>query len=127
MLAAPGGTYNERAWQNEILQIIRLLYPKYLAAFPSVPVKDFEASTTRQLDFMLVDVSGYVDVLEIKQPFDDCIVTPGVYRANHVPYRELSGTVQQVDALRERLADDDLVITEVRWCDRGVLVRLDLV
>lgn len=97
MLAAPEGTYNERAWQNEILQIIRLLYPKYIAAFPSVPVKDFEASTTRQLDFMLVDVSGYVDVLEIKQPFDDCIVTPGVYRANHVPYRELSGTVQQVE------------------------------
>jgi hypothetical protein len=57
MLAAPVGTYNERAWQNEILQIIRLLYPKYIAAFPSVPVKDFEASTTRQLDFMLVDVS----------------------------------------------------------------------
>ncbi len=97
MLAASVGTYNERAWQNEILQIIRLLYPKYIATFSSVPVKDFEASTTRQLDFMLVDVSGYVDVLEIKQPFDDCIVTPGVYRANHVPYRELSGTVQQVE------------------------------
>lgn len=97
MLAAPVGIYNERAWQNEILQIIRLLYPKYIATFSSVPVRDFEASTTRQLDFMLVDVSGYVDVLEIKQPFDDCIVTPGVYRANHVPYRELSGTVQQVE------------------------------
>lgn len=97
MLSAPAGTYNERAWQNEILQIIRLLYPKYIAAFSSVPVKDFDASTTRQLDFMLIDVSGYVDVLEIKQPFDDCIVTPGVYRANHVPYRELSGTVQQVE------------------------------
>jgi release factor glutamine methyltransferase len=36
------------------------------------------------------------------------------------------GTVQQVDALRDRLRDDDLEITEVRWCDRGVLVRLDL-
>lgn len=60
MLAASVGTYNERAWQNEILQIIRLLYPKYIATFSSVPVKDFEASTTRQLDFMLVDVSGYV-------------------------------------------------------------------
>lgn len=40
------------------------------------------------------------------------------------------GTVQQVDALRDGLRDglrgDDLEITEVRWCDRGVLVRLDL-
>ena len=36
------------------------------------------------------------------------------------------GTVGQVDVLRDRLRDDDLEITEVRWCDRGVLVRLDL-
>jgi release factor glutamine methyltransferase len=36
------------------------------------------------------------------------------------------GTVQQVDALRERLRRDAFEITEVRWCDRGVLVRLDL-
>jgi release factor glutamine methyltransferase len=40
------------------------------------------------------------------------------------------GTVEQVDALRDRLSGDDLEITleitEVRWCDRGVLVRLDL-
>lgn len=36
------------------------------------------------------------------------------------------GTVQQVDALRDGLRGDDLEITEVRWCDRGVLVRLDL-
>lgn len=36
------------------------------------------------------------------------------------------GTVQQVDALREHLRGDDLEVTEVRWCDRGVLVRLDL-
>lgn len=35
------------------------------------------------------------------------------------------GTIVQVDALRDRLPDD-LVITEVRWCDRGVLVRLDV-
>lgn len=97
MLLAPVGTYKEKAWEREILQIIRLLYPKYIAAFSSVPVKDFDASTTRELDFMLVDVSGYVDVLEIKQPLDDCIVTPRQYRDNHVPYRELSGTVQQVE------------------------------
>jgi release factor glutamine methyltransferase len=36
------------------------------------------------------------------------------------------GNVAQVDALRDRLRDDDFEITEVRWCDRGVLVRLDL-
>jgi len=37
------------------------------------------------------------------------------------------GTVEQVDLLRERLQqqDDDLVISEVRWGERGVLVRID--
>ncbi|GAB2445226.1 hypothetical protein GCM10027062_27140 [Nocardioides hungaricus] len=51
---------------------------------------------------------------------------PGVER-DHVLQL---GTVEQVDALRDRLSGDDLEITleitEVRWCDRGVLVRLDL-
>jgi release factor glutamine methyltransferase len=36
------------------------------------------------------------------------------------------GTVEQADVLRDRLRGDDLDLTEVRWCDRGVLVRLDL-
>lgn len=76
MISAPPGAYKENAWQKEFLRSSGLLYPKYIAAFSSVPVKDFEVPTTPQLDFMLV--SGYVDVLEIKQPFDDCIVTPGV-------------------------------------------------
>ena len=36
------------------------------------------------------------------------------------------GTVAQVEALRDRLLDDDLVLTEVRRYDHGVLVRVDL-
>ena len=35
------------------------------------------------------------------------------------------GTPQQVDAIRDRLHGDDLDLTDVRWCERGVLVRLD--
>lgn len=37
------------------------------------------------------------------------------------------GTVEQVDLLRDRLRDEDdeLEISEVRWGERGVLVRLD--
>ena len=33
------------------------------------------------------------------------------------------GTVEQVDAVRERLRGDELSVTEVRWHERGVLVR----
>jgi release factor glutamine methyltransferase len=37
------------------------------------------------------------------------------------------GTVEQVDALRDRLRGDELSVTEVRWHERGVLVRADRV
>jgi methylase of polypeptide subunit release factors len=35
------------------------------------------------------------------------------------------GTVEQVDAVWERLRHDELSVTEVRWHERGVLVRVD--
>jgi len=35
--------------------------------------------------------------VEIKQPFDKCIVTNNQYRDNYIPLRELSGTVMQIE------------------------------
>ncbi|WJV24497.1 MULTISPECIES: Shedu immune nuclease family protein [Pseudomonas] len=96
MLDAEDG-YSEAVWQREILQIVRLLNPKYIAAFTDVPVLDADNNTRRRLDILLVDASGNVDVIEIKQPFDKCIVTSSVYRDNHVPLRDLSGTVMQIE------------------------------
>ncbi|MBR8010442.1 Shedu immune nuclease family protein [Burkholderia vietnamiensis] len=89
--------YSESTWQKEILQIVRLLNPKYIAAFTEVPVWDSDSSKWRHLDMLLVDASGNVDVIEIKKPFDKCIVTAAVYRDNHIPLRELSGSVMQIE------------------------------
>jgi hypothetical protein len=36
-------------------------------------------------------------VIEIKKPFEAKIVTETTYRDNHVPHRELAGTVTQVE------------------------------
>lgn len=60
----------ERQWQTEILDIVRLLNPKYIAAFTSVTIKDSLTGGHRQLDIMLVDVNGHIDVIEIKKPLD---------------------------------------------------------
>lgn len=90
-------TYNESQWQAEILQVIRFLYPKYVCAFPEAPVRDTLANKDRKIDFLLVDASGYVDAIEIKQPFSACMVTSNRYRDNHVPMRELSGTIMQLE------------------------------
>lgn len=90
-------TYSESQWQNEILQVVQFLYPKYVCAFPEAPVRDSLASKDRKIDFLLVDASGYVDAIEIKKPFSECMVTSNRYRDNHVPMRELSGTIMQLE------------------------------
>lgn len=90
-------SYSEAQWQAEVLQVILFLYPKYVAAFPGAPVRDSLAAKNRLIDFLLVDASGYVDAIEIKKPFAECIVTSNRYRDNHVPMRELSGTIMQLE------------------------------
>ena len=89
--------YSEAAWQEEILQIVCLLNPKYIAAFPEVQIPDTDSNTKRFLDFLLVDASGNIDVIEIKRPLAKGLVTSTTYRDNHIATRELSGTVMQIE------------------------------
>jgi len=96
MLANDAGI-PERTWQAQILDVVRLLNPKYIAAFTSVTIKDSLTDGVRQLDIVLVDVNGHIDVIEIKKPFSARIVTTTTYRDNHVPHRELVGTVMQLE------------------------------
>jgi Domain of unknown function (DUF4263) len=90
--------YSEHQWQEEILQIVLLLYPKYVFVFREVPVysKYTDGIKEKSLDFLLVDSNGNTDIIEIKKPFENAIMTKGVYRDNFIPLRELSGTVMQV-------------------------------
>ncbi len=90
-------TYNEKQWQKEIIQIILLLYPKYINVFQETPIQDSYSGKTRALDYLLVDSCGNIDLVEIKRPFDECIVTSKKYRDNYIPLRELSGTVMQIE------------------------------
>ena len=90
-------SYSENQWQDEILQIVQFLYPKYIKAFEEAHIQGSLANTKHRVDYLMVDASGYVDVIEIKQPFSECIVTSNCYRGNHVPMRELNGTVMQIE------------------------------
>ena len=89
--------YSESRWQAEIVDLLLLIYPKYVRAFREAPVLDQDAGVTRSVDFLLMDCNGNVDALEIKKPFDKAVMTSGVFRGNHVPMRPLSGTVMQVE------------------------------
>lgn len=90
-------SYSEAQWQEELLQIILLLYPKYIYVFKEAPVRDTYNNTNRSIDYLLIDSSGNTDIIEIKKPFDRCIVTERTYRDNYIPLRELSGTVMQIE------------------------------
>jgi hypothetical protein len=89
--------YNEDTWQKSILDILQLLYPKYVAVIEKVPVKDETTQTDREIDIGLVDDAGHLDIIEIKKPFEKCLMSSSRYRDNHVPLRELSGTIMQCE------------------------------
>jgi len=88
--------YSEKQWQEEILQILLLVYPKYIYVFREVPIKD-HILKDRFLDYLLIDAAGYTDIVEIKKPFGKSILTENTYRQNFIPLRELSGTIMQIE------------------------------
>jgi hypothetical protein len=88
--------YSEKQWQEEILTIITLIYPKYVYAFKNVQLKRKD-QTDLYIDILLIDSGGYADIIEIKKPFDSVILTKATYRDNHIPYRELTGTIMQIE------------------------------
>jgi len=90
-------SYSENQWQEEILQIILLLYPKYIQVFKEAPVRDTYNNKNRSIDLLLIDSTGNTDIIEIKKPFDKCLITKRTYRDNYIPLRELPGTVMQIE------------------------------
>ena len=90
-------TYTEIVWQSEILQIFLLLNPKYIKALREAQIFDTDSQANRRVDILLVDAAGHIDIVEIKRPFNQCIVSNALYRNNHIPLRELSGTVMQIE------------------------------
>lgn len=93
--------YSEKDWQQLIIKVILLLFPKYVAVLQGVAVADFYSKPgirkNRFIDICLIDAGGSIDVIEIKKPFDDVLLSRGLYRGNNVPTKELSGTIMQAE------------------------------
>ena len=89
--------YSEKQWQDQILKILILLFPKYIAVFKEVKFKDIYSGKTRRLDYVLVDYLGHIDIIEIKKPMEAAMISNSHYRDNHIPRRELSGTIMQIE------------------------------
>lgn len=93
--------YSEAEWQAAVASIFLLIFPQYVAVLENVHIKERysnpDRATNRYIDLLLVAANGTVDVIEIKKPFDRGLVSRGRYRDNHVPVRELSGSIVQAE------------------------------
>lgn len=94
-------SYSEREWQNTVASLFLLIFPQYIAVLRDVHVKEDysrpDRSTARFIDLALITADGFVDILEIKKPFERALMSITQYRNNHVPLRELSGAIVQVE------------------------------
>ncbi|WP_266126072.1 Shedu immune nuclease family protein [Acinetobacter bereziniae] len=94
-------SYSENVWQDKILDLLLLIFPKYIKVIKELNVKDFYTDSkrdiTRKIDFSLIDCNGNIDIVEIKKPFEKAILTSRLYRDNYVPKNELSGSIVQVE------------------------------
>ncbi|MES2749287.1 MAG: Shedu immune nuclease family protein [Patescibacteria group bacterium] len=90
-------TIPESEWQDKILDIILLLYPKYVHKEKSVEV--IKDQGYGLVDIMLFDAAGFVDLIEVKKPEVNGVgvLRKALYRKNYVPSRELSGAIMQVE------------------------------
>lgn len=94
-------SYAEKDWQKKILELLLFIFPKYIAVLENVHIKDYyskpDKPTNRYVDLMLVDANGNVDVIEVKRPFDNALLSSAKYRDNHTPRTELAGSVMQAE------------------------------
>ncbi|MCL2568510.1 MAG: DUF4263 domain-containing protein [Oscillospiraceae bacterium] len=87
---------DEATWQEKICDIIRVLYPKYIASVREMKIHGADKHDKKP-DFLLVDANGYVDVMEIKKPSVQILSEQPIYRNNYISTREFVGTVQQIE------------------------------
>jgi hypothetical protein len=94
-------TYSEKDWQKLIVNFLLLIFPKYIAVLENLHIKDFYSNPAkakdRYIDLTLVDANGTIDIIEIKKPFANCLLSTSKYRDNYTPKKELSGSVMQVE------------------------------
>ncbi|MDH4560783.1 DUF4263 domain-containing protein [Pseudomonas sp. BN411] len=100
MLSEPD-SYSERNWQDAIVEFLLIIFPKYVSVLNNLKISDYYSSpnrtTNRYIDITLVDCNGNIDIIEIKKPFSNCLLSTRKYRDNYTPKSELSGSVMQTE------------------------------
>lgn len=87
--------YSENDWQIAIAKILMLLNSNYIGFLEKLRIPIEEEGEFREPDFLLVDASGFIDIIEIKKADNIQILNRREYRNNFIPSQELSGAIMQ--------------------------------
>ena len=87
--------YSENDWQIAIAKILMLLNSNYIGFLEKFRIPIEEEGQFREPDFLLVDASGFIDIIEIKKADNIQILNKKEYRNNYIPSQELSGAIMQ--------------------------------
>jgi hypothetical protein len=88
--------YDELVWQKEILKIFRTIYPQYIRIIHNVKLNTVN-NHKKIADFLIINSSGYVDIIEVKTPDKAVIIKGQKYRNNCIPSKELSNSIIQIE------------------------------
>jgi Domain of unknown function (DUF4263) len=71
--------YSEHDWQKLIAGFLLLVFPKYIGILKNLQIKDFYSDPSkvkhRFIDLTMVDANGTIDIIEIKKPFTNCLLS----------------------------------------------------
>ena len=61
---------------------------------------EYRTFVHRYIDLTLVDTNGTIDILEIKKPFNNCLLSKTRYRDHYILETELSGLMMRLPVIR---------------------------
>lgn len=116
--------YTESEWGKILVEIILILFPKYINFHQQVEIKMTSETSNKKkelIDFMLVKSDGCIDVLEIKKVSNIFLVSNGCDHDNHYPTSSLSKVTMQTEKYLYNITRDSLnferQINEKYWKD----------
>ena len=90
--------FSEADWKKYIAEIILLLFPKYINYHKEAYIKLNKSRKKKEfLDFILVKDNGAVDVLEVKKPDCNSIISNTADHGNYYSTNTLSKVVMQTE------------------------------
>ena len=111
--------YSENDWQIAIAKILMLLNSNYIGFLEKFRIPIEEEGKFREPDFLLVDASGFIDIIEIKKADNIQILNKKEYRNNYIPSQELSGAIMQCNKycfwlIQNRKNNEELISKKIK-------------